>query len=695
MPLPPIDPSAEGDSAHRPARVLMDSPLATSTRVIARRRLTRQAPRLRWRRVVGLVGALLVHIVFLLCCVLGSPYQAEPPPEPKVVALHVRLIDAPEPPPPPPIRGTPPKEKGPRHKGHASQQVAASQHASPRSSEPSTMAMAQASPANAPPVVAQVTKTRAPISKPVAAPAPPITLPRPAPTPTLQPVVVNGPPPVVVLATPTLRPPVPPKFQPEPVRAPQAEGNQPMPPPASLAMSDAPAQAMPTIEKPTMALAVSAPQPVPAPSVTPASVEPTAAPAVTELQAIPLPAQPAPTVNLKTSVTVSAPSAARELPQIQAPTVTPDEAELQAVPVSPAGKPDVSAQAPTIKIDTAARASVSAVQTSIPKPELGPPTVVPVAVEAAPSAADTARPGESPDQSTRDKSTTDKSAAHATADATSASSPDSSASQASSEHDVSRAPDATPQGSDNATPGRPDGVANAPQTDGRQGTQLSPAHGQGADKSASDAGKADGIGKSSTGLAGTAPGDAQGDKAASEQGAIGSYVQVTPHGDTQIMDHRAPNLGYKPTRFDKDWTPPGESSVDTALRHAVEKTTASHTFHLPRGVRVECKVMPLLPMALFSCGNGDPPPAPVADKVYDRMHLAPAHPLAPPAPASSSAKIASAPVKLDNSAQCATARISGGPPPPGCEPLTLPVKLAHPASPTSSGSWVPASDQFH
>jgi hypothetical protein len=167
-----------------------------------------------------------------------------------------------------------------------------------------------------------------------------------------------------------------------------------------------------------------------------------------------------------------------------------------------------------------------------------------------------------------------------------------------------------------------------------------------------------------------------------------------PHGDTKIMDHSTPNIGYKSTRFNRDWTPLDESSVDTALRHAVEKTTATHTFHLPRGVRIKCAISPLLPMALFGCGSGDPPPEPLADKVYDRMHLAPANPVVAPAPATS-APIAKAPIQLDNSADCAAARISGGPPPPGCVTMTLPVKLAHPASAASTGSWVPASDQFH
>jgi hypothetical protein len=679
MPLPPIDPSTAGDSANRPARVLMDSPLALSTRVISRRRLTRQTPRERWRRVIGLVGALLVHIIFLLGFVLGPVDEGMVPPEPKVVALHIRLIDAPEPPPPPPIRGTPPKEKGPRYKGRASHAASVSPH----TSEPSTMTVAQASPVTALPVAVQTAEVSAPQPKPIAAPAPRVSVPKPAPTPQLQPVPVAAAPPVVVLATPTLQPPVPPKFQPEPVRAPQAEGNQPMPPPASLALPDVPAQAMPALEKPTIALSSVEPPSSTQPSVAPARAEVAAAPPAPELQAIPLPAQAAPTVNLKTLISISTPSVPRELPQVQAPAVQLAEAQLEAVPVSPAIRPNVVSVAPTVKISIVDKPSVSAVQTSVPRPDVSASPVVTAAMQPTtePSSAD--QPSQAPGKSTANASA---------ASASPSSSPNSSAEQ-SSDHDVSSAPNATPQGSDTATPGERNGLDSPADTSGKQGSSPSTAQGQGTDASAKASGKTQGAGKSETGATGTIPqaGAAQGEK----QGEIGSYVQVTPHGDTKIMDHGTPNIGYKATRFDKDWTPLGESSVDTALRHAVEKTTATHTFNLPRGVRIKCALTPLLPMALLSCGNGDPPPAPLADKVYDRMHLAPAKPLAPSPPSSTTAVANAAPIQLDNSAECAAARISGGPPPPGCASIILPVKLAHPASSSSTGSWVPASDQFH
>ncbi|WP_458069832.1 hypothetical protein [Rhodanobacter sp. BL-MT-08] len=693
MSLPPIDPAAAGDSTNRPARILMESPLATSTRVISRRRLTRQEPRESWRRIIGIVGAVLLHIVFLLVFILGPVDDGRLIPEPKVVALHVRLIDAPEPPPPPPIRGTPPKEKGPRHKGRATSASKQLASISSPSSEPSTMTLAQASPPTAPPVVAKATVSHSPTAKRVAAPKPPVSMPKPAPTPQLQPIPVAGLPPTVVLATPTLHAPVPPRFQPEPVRAPQAEGNQPMPPPASQALPDVPPQAMPAVEKPTIALtSVEPPANVP-PSVAPVRAETPAAPPAPELQAIPLPAQPAPTVNLKASVSVAAPAAPRELPQVQAPAVEPAEAQLEAVPVSPTARPNVVSVAPTVKINVADRAAVSAVQTSIPKPDLSaqPTPSVPASASVQSSSASQAAPS----SSKADAASPSVAADSADTKSTSAR-PDASTSQSSSDRDVSTAPNATPQGSDTATPGEINGVASATDSQGEQGAKPSSTQGHGAASASQANGKNNGAGKADTGTGPTGTISQAGAEQGAKQGDVGSYVQVLPHGDTTIMDHRAPNIGYKPTRFDKDWTPPGESSVDTALRHAVEKTTATHTFHLPRGVRIKCALSPLLPMALLNCGNGDPPPAPVADKVYDRMHLAPANPLVPPAPAASTAQVAkAAPLKLDNSAECATARVSGGPPPPGCESIILPVKLAHPATSSSSGSWVPASDQFH
>ena len=246
--------------------------------------------------------------------------------------------------------------------------------------------------------------------------------------------------------------------------------------------------------------------------------------------------------------------------------------------------------------------------------------------------------------------------------------------------EVSRAPDATEQGSDTATVGEPATAAStAPVSSAVPST--TPAQG-----SASGHARSLAAGK----LGGDRPGAAQG----AEHGAVGDYVQLKPTGDTEIMRHRRPDIGYKPTRFEQAWTPEDESSVDTALRRAVEKTTVKHTFHLPRGVRVECAVKPLLPIALFGCSNPDPPPAPVAASAYAPLHLAPAAPLAAASAPAPAASVPTPMVKFDNAAECAAARLAGGPPPPGCTadlPSATPVRLP---APTSS-SWVPASDQFH
>ena len=255
--------------------------------------------------------------------------------------------------------------------------------------------------------------------------------------------------------------------------------------------------------------------------------------------------------------------------------------------------------------------------------------------------------------------------------------------------DVSRAPDAIAQGSDTATPGQVNGVVAAPSANSSAvATEVPPASGQA--RKPGQVEHAPGVGQTG----GNQPGTQHGEP----HGVIGDYVQLKPQGDTKIMSHSVPNIGYQATRFEKDWTPENESSVDTVLRRAVEKTTVKHTFHLPQGIRVECAVMPLLPIALLGCHNPDPPPQPVADKVYDRLHMAPANSVATPTPVPNPAlPVASAPatVTFDNSAECAAARVAGSPPPPGCAPVDqLPVKpLRGPAS--SSTSWAPASDQFH
>ena len=662
MSSPPPDQPATRSA--NPARIMLNSPLAAAMRARVYHQRTRQRPRDNKLRILAALGALLVHLLFLFAFVLGPAYELKLPPESPQQLLQVRLIEPPEPPPPPPLRGTPPKERGPRHQGRSTRSTPTSE----RSAYTQAVAEVQPPPAAAPPVIAKA-KPRATAPKPVAAPPPPVSLPQPSPTPELQPIPLATEPPSVTLPTPALQPPVPPKFQPESVRKPQLEGNQPMLPPASLALPEVSAPSSPPITVSSIALNAELPKTTSPASVMPARAQLPAAPPVPVLQPVPLPAQPSPSVNLQAPLSVPAPAVPVERPQVQAPAIDVAEAELEAVPLAPGAPAQAAPAAPTVKIDIADAASKTAVQPSIARPQLSAPATVSTVPASIPATASKAAQAPSPN-------TAEQSATHETTP---------SPAGVAAGRDVSSAPDATPQGSDAAKPGQPDGAVVASENASGNATAAQTTKGKPGDKGV---GKQQGLGQPG----GNRPGADQGTLAAgAQQGAPGSYVQLKPGGDTEIMNHGAPNIGYRPTRFEQDWAPEGESSVDTALRHAVEKTTMKHTFHLPRGVRVQCAVMPLLPMSLLGCRNPDPPPKPVDAKVYERMHLAPAKPLAPPLPASPASSAPAAPmVKIDNSAECAVARVAGSPPPPGCEGIVLPVKPA-----SSSSSWVPASDQFH
>jgi len=111
------------------------------------------------------------------------------------------------------------------------------------------------------------------------------------------------------------------------------------------------------------------------------------------------------------------------------------------------------------------------------------------------------------------------------------------------------------------------------------------------------------------------------------------YVQHAPHGDSKVMRHDSP-VTYTATRFEDDWTPVrGNSSVDDALKRAVDKSTVSHTFHVAPGVRVTCTVVAAA--LAGACGLGDPskPPQPSGRSGDERLNMAPASSLAPGTPA--------------------------------------------------------------
>ena len=642
MPQPPADLPSDSPADARPV-VMLQSPREAAAQAVVYRRRRADRPRDRHLRIAGIVGTLLVHLLVLFGAVLGPAYELEEP-EFKPEPLQVRLIDKPQPPPPPPVRGTPPRRIGPAHRGSANQ-VAARTTAATNALAPTPVKVAVPQPQ--PPVI---TVTAPPATIRIAraaAPTPPLALPHPQPTRDLAPVPLAGTPPQVNLDTPPAIRPVPPKFQPEPVRKAQAEGNRPMPTPPSLALPAVPAQAAPPVPMPSIALEQVAPPTAQPPSpVTLVRPQAPVAPASPQVEPIPLPAQAAPTINLTPQLSVVTPAVPRESPRVQTPAIQLAEPQLSAVPVNTANAPTPpQVSAPAIELP---KLAVPATTPTLARPQAA----------AAPSAS--AAPTQTSAAATQASATSKASEPGASADNT-----------------PSSAPEATPSGSDTGTPGAREGVAESASRAGLAG------------KNAASPGTGAGQGEGRQGKA--QPGAAQG----AQSGRLGSYIELKPHGDTQIMEHRAPDIGYRPTRFEGDWTPEGESSIDTALRHAVEKTTIKHTFHLPRGVRVGCAVSPLLPIALFGCGAADPPAKGGTAEQYKRLDLAPVKPLAPAPAASVAPAPPPAPIHLDNAAQCAAARVAGGPLPPGCDGAAVPVPgpVGKPAG--ASSSWVPASDQFH
>lgn len=471
-----------------------------------------------------------------------------------------------------------------------------------------------------------------------------------------------------------------------PAKPAQAAPAAPPPPPVSLPAPTPlplPKPAAPAVPAPPLALtlpapvvpALPAPQPEPQRPPQPEGNRPILPPTALALPQANLPAAAPPAITLQVAAPTTlaplseAPEPAPAPPQVPAPQ---PQALAPATPLAPPG--------PRLVPDLAKPARVAeAAPTELPAPTAPPSPLAPTRV-------DLQRPAPAPVPPPAALRPAVQAPAEV-AEATPAPEPipvaAASAPPPPATAEVSRAPEASPQGSDTATVGEPARAASAaPPSAPTPAPAASPA-GQASRRSAPSlaAGK----------LGGDRPGAARG----AEQGAVGDYVQLKPGGDTEIMRHRAPDVGYRPTRFEQDWTPEDESSVDTALRRSVEKTTVKRTFHLPRGVRVECAVKPLLPIALFGCRNPDPPPAPVAASAYAPLHLAPAAPLAPAAAASTLAPAVSTPmVKFDNAAECAAARVAGGPLPPGCVSELSPAAPVH-APAAASSSWVPANDQFH
>lgn len=645
---------------------MIKSPRDAATWAVVYRRRTREKPRDRLLKLAGLIGTLLLHLTVLLVAILGPAYQLPPPPpEPKGNALLVRLItNKPQPPPPPPVRGVPPKEHGPTHRGNTSQVVRATHEAS-TAAPVAAVAQPPVPAPKQPPVVAQVKPAAVEKAQPQpAAPLPPITMPKPSPQQIEQPVPVGLPPPPLTLQAVQVPQPVPPAFQPQPARKPQAEGTQPMPPLPSIALPTQPAQSAPTITAPQIAVEKPSLAPTPMPSVAPVQPSPTpAAPPAPALQPVPMPAQQAPTVNLQASATpLATPNVPHTSPQQLGPVVRPQEPPA----LAPAPLTPVAAPTPTV--------TPAAPSLTIEAPKLAVPEV-----SLRPQLSAAAMPTPTTPQNEAKPSTSPSSTKEIAATSPTPSSVASNAPANEGNASASRAPNATPQGSETGNPGQPNGVVqSSSENSGTGGAQSSPSIGTGHNTAGEQGG----------GTPGT---------------PTGTYIQLKPRGDTQIMSHNTNLPNYKPTRFDQYWTPEGESSIDIALRHAVEKTTVKHTFNLPEGVRIQCQIMPLLPSSLFGCHNPDPPAKPLEQKIYDRLNLPSQNASIPKAEmaAAASTPAPAAPVVLDNSAECAAARVSGGPMPPNCPPDTsMPLKPLPSIKPTgtppsTSGSWVPASDQFH
>jgi hypothetical protein len=648
------------------ANSLPVSPREAAMQALVYRRRLREKPRDRLLRVMGWVGTILVHLVFLFGMILGPAYDILPPPPEKedANALLVRLIDKP-PPPVPPVRGTPsraPVTKTRWNTAHSKASRASSgSHAAAVASTKKALP-AIAVPVAPPPQVKPDVKLSAPPPSVAAVIERPLTQPKAPPAqPELEkvPLPTQAPP---DLAVDTPKPQVvPPRFQPEPVRRAQLEGTAPIPPPASLAIPETPAAQMavtptpPTITSerttpvPTTAVTLAT---VPRPEVEESSAPPT--PQDTPLPAV-APEPTAPTPDLTVDARPVPPKVAVET--VRAPAVEAN-AELEAVPLPDAtAKPDVSA--PVASSERPAVQAPAVTAADLQRPVAG--------VDTAP-----APPGEAPGDVAAGESTAQTQAEQGKAASERASGKSSSAA------------------AEPSVPGQVTAGESGSNTPGAMAETGKPGAANGVDE-----------GERLTGANGTSQRDdgvvgGEGDK----KGQVGgAYVELKPRGNLVPQSGARVHIDYKATRFEGAWTPKGESSVDTAIRRGVEATTVKTTISLPRGIRINCVAGPgnaggaMKAVSLFTIGcGGDPPPKPAnQDELVKNQTMAPAKPLAENLPPANSSTVAAAPVALDNTALCTTARITGGPLPPGCEAS---IKINVPTAAPSSGSWVPASDQF-
>ncbi|TCV93977.1 hypothetical protein EC912_104173 [Luteibacter rhizovicinus] len=629
--------------------------------LVYRRRL-RERPRDRLLRVMAMVGTLVIHLVFLFGMILGPAYDVLPPlpDQDSEAALEVRLIDKP-PPPVPPVRGTPskaPVEKSRRANANATASKASRDtRAAAVATNARSAIPAIAVPAAVPPVVKPNMKVVAPMPSIEATPERPVVQSKaPPPQPDLEKVPIpEQAPPDLAMDQPQPKV-VPPRFQPEPVRKAQIEGTVAMPPPASLAIPPTPASQPDVRPTPPQIVADSAAK-VPTTSMTLATVprpevETTAAPPTPQEEPLPtVAAEPtAPALDLKVD--------ARSVP----PKVSPDNIRAPSV--------DTTAELAAIPLpDAVPRPAIGAPVSTADKPAVQAPEVAPGDVQRPLAGIDTtaAKPGEAPGDIASGESTAQTRNEQG---------------KAAGEHAA-----ATTEGAPGA-PGESVAAASGSNTPGAVAETGKPGAANGADTGTKTTG-ANGTSQRDDGVAG-----GQGDK----RGAVGTYIQVRPHGNTDVMTRGRVHVDYQATRFDGAWTPKGESSVDTAVRHGVEGSTVKSAISLPRGVRVDCSggpgtpnpAMKAISLLSFGCHGDKPGEAVAQDALAKNQTMAPSKPLAADLPPANAATTAAPAVVLDNSALCATARVSGGPLPPGC---AADVQIARPA-PKPGDSWVPASDQF-
>ncbi len=163
------------------------------------------------------------------------------------------------------------------------------------------------------------------------------------------------------------------------------------------------------------------------------------------------------------------------------------------------------------------------------------------------------------------------------------------------------------------------------------------------------------------------PGHGSADQSQAGKGSpqgVPDYIQRQPQGNSDVMTRHYKGLHYRRTIFDQYWAPANQDLLTSLLHRLVDALSFKKTFDLGHGVRVHCGGW----LLGFGCG-GDPPSGPSALSGDRRLNMAPAKPLVPGVGASVAKPLNLAPpVSSKQTVECETARVSGGPLPPGCKP---------------------------